>query len=408
MTSRHRGTFRLAALVALAAPVLAACSLDNRTMGIAAPPTPGDTLFVRYVAVGTSIGAGFQSAGINDSTQRQSYAVLVAKAAGLTPGLDWFYPSFAMPGCPAPYVNPLTGARVGGQNNPKTCALRAPSSVSPIMNNVSIPGIRLAQILNIDTVPYGVTDTLNLSPFITGGRSPVDVAIAEHATFITWESFANDVLGAATHGDTTLLTPMTVFNAYLDAAAAKFDSMGAKVAVINIPSNLPYFSQGVVFFCLATGAPGCPVPATLPYSLPTFTVDPSCAPSAAGGVGDSMLVGFPATATITPKHTVTAIPQGPVLSKPKVITIFTRIAQMNASIAQRAGTHGYALINFNAALAAQAALIPPFPSLTTPNAVFGPLFTLDGVHPSAALHKILADSIVSAVNVKYSTTMTLP
>ena len=39
-------------------------------------------MFPRYVAMGNSITAGFQSAGINDSIQQQSYAVLFAQAGG--------------------------------------------------------------------------------------------------------------------------------------------------------------------------------------------------------------------------------------------------------------------------------------------------------------------------------------
>src|SRR5438045_9237811 len=69
----RRSTAVLAVLVAAAA-----CNNDE----ISRPflNTPVDPLFDRYVSMGNSITAGFQSGGINDSTQQQSYAVLLAHA----------------------------------------------------------------------------------------------------------------------------------------------------------------------------------------------------------------------------------------------------------------------------------------------------------------------------------------
>ena len=63
--------------------VLAAvgCSNDD----LITPPVPqykGGAMFQRYVAMGNSITAGFQSGGINDSTQQQSYVALVAGKMG--------------------------------------------------------------------------------------------------------------------------------------------------------------------------------------------------------------------------------------------------------------------------------------------------------------------------------------
>jgi hypothetical protein len=45
-------------------------------------PRVVDDMFRNYVAIGNSITAGYQSSGINDSTQAQSYAVLVARQMG--------------------------------------------------------------------------------------------------------------------------------------------------------------------------------------------------------------------------------------------------------------------------------------------------------------------------------------
>ena len=69
---------RVAALSAVVA--LAACSDKKELLG---PSTPvGGEIFKSYVAIGNSITAGFQSNGINDSTQRQSFAFLLAGRSG--------------------------------------------------------------------------------------------------------------------------------------------------------------------------------------------------------------------------------------------------------------------------------------------------------------------------------------
>src|SRR5688572_5055476 len=60
--------------------LLAATACQNDTVNRPFSNIPVDPLFERYVSMGNSITAGFQSGGINDSTQAQSYAVLLAQA----------------------------------------------------------------------------------------------------------------------------------------------------------------------------------------------------------------------------------------------------------------------------------------------------------------------------------------
>src|SRR5215213_6633358 len=85
-----------------------ACESNGDVLGPAAPP--GGEIFRSYVAMGNSITAGFQSGGINDSTQRQSFARLLATQMGTS----YRYAALALPGCPPPVENFMTQARVGG------------------------------------------------------------------------------------------------------------------------------------------------------------------------------------------------------------------------------------------------------------------------------------------------------
>src|SRR5689334_16982535 len=87
--------FSTAAVLGL---LLAAAACNNDQLNRPFLNTPIDPLFERYVSIGNSITAGFQSGGILDSTQQQSYAVLLAHAMHS----PFFVPSLRFPGCPNP------------------------------------------------------------------------------------------------------------------------------------------------------------------------------------------------------------------------------------------------------------------------------------------------------------------
>jgi hypothetical protein len=79
-TSSVRSSPPVRLLAALGATLLAACS-DSAEVRIPAPPQ-GAEILQRYVALGNSLTAGFQSGGINDSTQLEAYPAIVAEQAG--------------------------------------------------------------------------------------------------------------------------------------------------------------------------------------------------------------------------------------------------------------------------------------------------------------------------------------
>lgn len=430
MTSSCFGRTARLAVMAVAAASLTACSsfVDDQTAGTRQPPAAGAE-FQNYVALGTSISAGFQSGGINDSTQKQSFAALLATAMGHTVGVSWEYPGLALPGCPAPLVNPLTGLRVSGASA-AFCGRRTGASVSPVVHNLAIPGLRAAHVLNLMDLTFPLTDTLKLATFITGGRNPIDAMDLADPTMVTLEVGANDVLGAATRGDTTLLTPVAAFTTTFQGIAQRIADRGAnvRVAVSGVPNVtvIPFFTRASVLFCLNTGA--CPgVPATPPFSSPNFTVDASCAPNAAGGIGDSYLLTFPATGTVT--NVLAAggfanlncatdqtqvntgagfVTAGATLNSAETAAIVARVNAFNAAIQTEVNSRNWAYVDLNATLAANAASIPPIPSFSTPLNLFGPLFSQDGVHPNAAGHRILAQAFATAINTKYGSTLTVP
>src|SRR6266581_2122141 len=96
--------------------LVAACHNDELNRPFA--DTPVDPLFARYVSMGNSITAGFQSGGINDSTQLQSYAVVLARAMRS----PFYSPLLNKPGCPPPFTNVFTQTRLTPPNYPPSTA----------------------------------------------------------------------------------------------------------------------------------------------------------------------------------------------------------------------------------------------------------------------------------------------
>ncbi len=131
-----RRTTRL--LGATLGAVLAATACNNESVN-PATKTLADPLFERYVSMGNSITAGLQSGGINDSTQERGYPVLLAQQMGTV----FFDPLMTRPGCPPPFTNVFTGARVGTGSTGSTCFGRAQQPVPPpYINNTAVPGPR--------------------------------------------------------------------------------------------------------------------------------------------------------------------------------------------------------------------------------------------------------------------------
>ena len=417
MMHRHRGI-----ILALGLFGLTAGCFSNEKLNSPSAPT-GGTLFSRMVFMGNSITAGFQSAGINDSTQRQSYAFLVAQAAGA----PYYYASLQGRGCPAPFDDNSTQHRVGG-GGPTDCDLRSPTPV-PWLSNVAVPGARTVETFDNFATPVSASNAL--TTFILGGRTQVQAMRAANPTLVSVWIGANDVLASLTNsgnpGTPLAVTPSATFNAQYDTLAAELDSTGAKVVLIGVPdvTNIPYASFGATYWCLKN-APACgpQFGASSPFPA-TFAVALSCAPSAAvpSEAGDSVLVpwtvGVPliGAAALGASDTLDCSVDAAVVTPSEFANLKAAVAADNAKISAVAAAHGWAYFDPNPtllALQADPTKVAPFPSLpnTTgnpgPNVLFGSMFTLDGVHPSAAAHKIIADSLIATINANFGTTVPLP
>jgi len=399
---------RVAALGAVVA--LAACSDKPNPLG---PSTPvGGDIFKSYVAIGNSITAGYQSGGINDSTQRQSFAFLLAGQMGT----QYHYAALAKPGCPAPIANTQTGARVSGAAS-TACALRIGSSVTDILNNVAVPGARVLDPSSSSTVASNA-----LTTFILGGKSQAQRALDAQPTFVTIWIGNNDVLEAGASG---IIVPIAGVSPGIVSTQAQFQTSyeamitqlvdsepslkGVLIGVVQV-AGIPLLQSGALIASSAAIQAGISQAAGQ-----TVTIHPNC-------TGSASLVSVPqliplirsgahpplisCQAGVVPG---TLVGDLFVLDATEQATLGAAIAGYNAYIQTKAAAIGFGYYDPNVSFAAlkAAGAIPPFPNLASTNQTFGTYFSLDGVHPSAAAHKLIANELIGVINAKYGTSVQL-
>jgi lysophospholipase L1-like esterase len=407
---------RSMAVAGAALTLLAAC---EGPLEIERQPPTANGLFDRYVSLGNSLTAGYQSGGINDSTQKESYAYLFGR---LAMGDTYAYPQLAGRGCAPPVANFQTQERVGGPTvTDKTCDLRTESSVTAVLNNVAVPGAT-----SLD--PFSTsTDASNaLTTFILGGRTQVQAALAADPTFVSVWTGNNDVLEAAVSGVLTPMggvsrgvTPVATYTTNLDqvtaplAAAPNLEG-GVLIGVVNVTSTPVLFPAAALFnpqFKAGFDQ----------YAGTTTTILPSCTPTsqalisfrivseirkyvASGGTSGHPPVIACARGQFPPSALVGELF---VLDPAEIATLVQTVTGYNAALQAKATALGWAYFDPNPLLATlrQSGAIPIVPNLASATNTFGDYISLDGVHPRRPAHVLIANGMVAAINAKYGTNL---
>jgi lysophospholipase L1-like esterase len=423
---------------ALAATVLLGACVgdgDEAITSLATTPNGGD-LFARYVSLGNSITAGYQSSGINDSLQVRAYPVLLAQRAGAT----FSSPLIARPGCPRPFLAPLgSTGRVGTAdscvriNNPR------------IVNNLAVPGERIRDLIQFPTGSLASLNTLLIGP-----RTQARAMIEAHPTFVSvWignndalEAAVGGILGPRTAGADSSLTPLAAFQSRLNILvdSIKFaNPQGALlIGVVNAAQFAPILQVGAYFF-LARDAAG---------NFQGKPVNANCSPVTALGTPNPLAANMVSFQIVGDANFLeincdpAAYPVGDprrgayLLDTAEQAVVGQRVTAYNAAIQAAAAANNWVYVDPNtvfgpvavqkdangryqqirkcqdlatAATAAQfqAAVLNSCP-VTGPTAApnfFGALVSFDGVHPSTAAHILFAGSFAARINTRYGTTL---
>ncbi|HYJ80955.1 MAG TPA: SGNH/GDSL hydrolase family protein [Longimicrobiaceae bacterium] len=428
----------LLALAALTTLALGACVGDgDGLITTTANPVPGGALFARYVSLGNSITAGFQSGGIADSLQLRAYPVLLAARAGAT----FNAPTLAGPGCPRPFTAPLTPAAAAPPGSP--CF----RTTTPLyVSNLAVPGMRIRDLFAIPANAFAPLYTL-----ITGGRSQAQAMIDAQPSFVSVWIGNNDALSAAIGGNLgpaaagldSLLTPLAAFQASVAQMVTDIRASGAQgaaiIGVVNPALGAPILQPGAYFFLARDPATG---------RFNGKLVNNNCSPVTALGQPNPLaanLVSFQIVADANfPEINCdpAAYPVGDprrgvhLLDTAEQVFVATRIAAYNAALQAAAAANNWAYLDPNVILATlraekdvagryqrlrkcqdlatattaaqfQAAVLLSCP-VTGPTAApgfFGSLISFDGVHPSSEAHRVFTGVLAAAINARYGTTL---
>lgn len=404
----------------------------------------GSADFSRFVAVGNSITAGYQSSSLYKSAQMYSFGNLIANHLKTS----YEQPLYSDPGTlgrlEVVSLEPFIAAANEDFGEPINTMLPRP------YNNLGVPGALLYDILNATNAndcasaifagePNPMFDLVLRNSVLQIG-SQFQQAAALNPTFVTLWIGNNDVLGFAASGGTSPSAPtdIGIFTALYNATAASFASLDAKVAVGNVfdVSTIAFFTT--VGPQMAFNVPwgylsGLGVPGII-YQHHGETIGTGIADSLTllSGVvyitlpGGSYagLIGQP-TGKFYRDYHFPIIPPGIDTTKPfgvhpqnpwpdaltldqdEIVTVQSTVTSYNNVIKNAADANGFALADVNTLLNNIRA--NDFTGGTTINGVIfkttyvsGGLFSLDGVHPSNQAQGIIANEFISAINSKFS------
>ena len=302
--------------------------------------------------------------------------------------------------------------------------MRDPTKATDILNNVAVPGAYAADLL---VTGSGVIVPNNgLNTLILGGKSQVNRALDADPTFISFWVGNNETLlpaeagmlgGPATGSPAPPLIPSTV-------------EIPAMTAALNaLVAGSPHLKGGLIIGAgLVTGIPhffsaDTMVSATRLAQFATFTGKGTptvigCGTSVKGWlISADLPVQIKAGTHPNVVSCVKNTPAAPVgdifmLDPTEQATLIATTNAYNVYLKAKADSLNWAYLDPNVLLASwrtsTPVLVAGWPSLTSntrdaTTSVFGSIFSLDGVHPSAAGQRLIANVVIDAVNAKYGT-----
>ncbi len=419
------------------------CSLEEPDVK-KTPTETGSQDFSKYVAIGNSLTAGYQSGSLVEHHQQFSFPNLIAQQLGIE---DFEQPTVSWPGIPnIMTLESVTGVlgTATGTGLPTNDALARP------YDNLGIPGIVLADVLVATDVASSYSGSAAIPLVLRDqGTTALEQALSLSPTLISCWIGNNDVLGYATSGGTSPTEPTdaTTFGGLYNQLAVALAASGAKVVVANIPdvTSVPFFTtigpqvaagleaakaQNPNIVGLYYQKHGKIIPNQDEFTNFDEAVPPlitllggSYAPLLGQPTGkwyrdlavklgmdvSTLLASMPAIDTLNAPfgfHPHNPWPDALVLDTDEIAVAQTATTAFNNAIANAAGTNGFALFDANTFLAdvAENGYDPGagLPILSTAY-ILGGLISLDGVHPSNMGYAVVANQFIEALNDEFDT-----
>lgn len=376
----------------------------------------GGSAFTKYIAVGTSISMGMQSAGVTATSQVEAWPALLARQAGAT----FQIPYLRTPGCTPPLIAPLQlGRLLSGASalaGDSTCSGTL-GSYTPPLNNLALSGATAWAALNLTprlvtapTSTFSAADRGRYAAVLGTTQSQVTAMLIAAPTIVSVELGANELLGAATSGLLIAATsytqatpwtyvPATVFGPVYASIADSVKVSKARAILFTVPKVTNMVSMRAGSELAADRA-----------AFATFgiAVAASCDGSANLVFTGSVVPALVARAQLTGALQTLSCDDVPgaadgVLTPADVATLNGAADQMNAQITALAKANGWAVVDMNTVLGTIVAARPAYSVAAQLGCLnpYGQYISLDGVHPSLAGQQLLANAAAQAVNATY-------
>jgi hypothetical protein len=402
-------------------------------------PKSGNADLTRFVTIGNSLTAGYQSGSLYQSAQIYAFGNQIAQQVGTT----FEEPLISDPGTAGRleiksfnlatnqidiYANPKQGSPIN-------------ISYSKPYNNLGIPGALLYDVLNATSSTTCASALFANKPnplfdlILRGHGSQFAQAKALHPTFVTLWIGNNDVLGFATSGGASPAAPTdpNTFAFLYSNLVDSLSTLGAQVVVANIPdvTSIPFFTtvgpliaqklanagiQGIFYqnhgglstsvatvinlvsYDVLVTLPGMTYAALIGHPTGQFYRDYGY-PALPRGIDTTQPFG------LSPAN---PWPDALILDASEISTAKTTTASYNSTISSLAASKGFGLFDVNSFFNQVASSGYSTNGLKF-NAEFllGGLFGLDGVHPTDQGQAILANEFIKVINSKFGASIPL-
>ena len=347
--------------------------------------------FTRFVIVGDSLSAGAQNFSLNEDSQPNSYANLIARQKGANLPL----PLIARPGIPAPLVLVSPGPPPVVVPGTGTSAGRVDWSLQPY--NVSVPNLKIDEVLGYRP------DCLPPDPTIGGIRlvdvyvemvlgypgcfvgqvgSEIETAVALQPTFaILWVG-NNDTLWAVVNGVTSEITDDNVFEDDYEEIVRRLTATGTGIVIGNLPdpTTTPFLTSAEDLAAML-GLPLSVIGPVLGIGAGDFVTLFGINYLQSGGTGP--------------------LPDSMVVTSAEIEVIQAANLKFNSIVYDVASRYNIPVVDIRGLMQEiyEKGIVVGGQRLTLD--YLGGIFTLDGFHPTNTGHAIVANKFIRTINRYY-------
>jgi lysophospholipase L1-like esterase len=368
-------------------------------------PSTGQVSFERFVVLGNSLTAGYQSGSLYQSAQQYSFGKQIANLVNA----KFEQPLASDPGLGSRLeiasLSPFALKVNTSQGAPINLNYAAP------YNNLGIPGAFAYDILNATktadsySAKGGKPNPL-FDVILRGQGSQFKQAKALKPTLIFCWIGNNDILGHATSGGTIPYTDPNTFAFLWKQLADSLASLKTKVVIANIPSvtAIPFFTTVPPVTKNPANGQIIPLYGQTKTGVRALVLGQDMVTLQATSVLTDAS-GNPTGVGLSPSK---PLPDAVVLDKDEAAAVQNVIAAYNATLSSLASANGFALVDVNSFFnnVAKNGIVVDGLKFTT-EFVNGGLFSLDGVHPTNQGYAIVANEFIKVINQKWGSNIPL-